>query len=217
MDSALTAATLCRSLAAAPRLDQPYRHWTPRAMLDGSVALHLAQLPVSLPEADLSSGTRAANNDCRLFFNAEGQANDPAMKALAEAFQSPAVVAAWERMCGLDLSGTFARIEYCRDGDGFWLEPHTDIGAKRVTILIYLSTGPGAEGWGTDVYAGPEAEPQSAPGDFNCGLVFVPGENTWHGFHKRPITGIRRSLMLNYVGPEWRARHELCFPDRAVK
>ena len=44
-----------------------------------------------------------------------------------------------------------------------------------------------------------------------------PGSDTWHGFERRRILGLRRSLMLNYVGAEWRARQELCFPDRAVK
>jgi hypothetical protein len=58
---------------------------------------------------------------------------------------------------------------------------------------------------------------ESAPGDFNCGLIFIPGTKSYHGFEKRPIKGIRRSLMLNYVGPEWRARHELCFPNHPVK
>jgi len=217
MSPSRTAATLCRSLDAANAQSWPYRHWLPRGMLDGDVALALASMPVQVTAQDLSAGTRAANNACRVFFNAEGQAANPAMKALAEAFQSPEVVAAWEKMCGIDLTGTHARIEYCRDGEGFWLEPHTDIGAKRITILIYLSTGDGAEGWGTDVYEGPDKPPMTVPGDFNCGMVFIPGEDTWHGFSPRPISGIRRSLMLNYVGPEWRARHELCFPETAVK
>ena len=31
-----------------------------------------------------------------------------------------------------------------------------------------------------------------------------------------PLSGIRRSLIVNYVGPEWRARHELAYPDVPV-
>jgi hypothetical protein len=30
-------------------------------------------------------------------------------------------------------------LELCLDTDGFWLEPHTDIGAKKLTLLISLS------------------------------------------------------------------------------
>jgi hypothetical protein len=47
-------------------------------------------------------------------------------------------------------------------------------------------------------------------------LIFIPAADTWHGFHRRPINGVRRSLIVNYVKPEWRPRNELAFPDRAV-
>ena len=44
----------------------------------------------------------------------------------------------------------------------------------------------------------------------------MPASDTWHGFHKRPIAGVRRSLIVNYVKPEWRSRHELAYPDHAA-
>jgi hypothetical protein len=53
-------------------------------------------------------------------------------------------------------------------------------------------------------------------GAFNTALVFVPGADTWHGFAPRPIRGARRSLIVNYVKPEWRSRHELAYPETAV-
>jgi hypothetical protein len=213
-----TAGTLKRSLAESRPLDTPYRHWRPRFMLDSNTARALADLPVAVPaDLDLSSGRRETNNKTRLFFDTAGQAGNPSMRAVAEAMQSPEIVAVWEALCGIDLTGTFLRIEYCRDCDGFWLEPHTDIGAKRITIMNFLSTGEEAGSWGTDIYDNNRQFRESVPGEYNCGLVFVPGSDTFHGFRKRPINGLRRSLMLNYVGPEWRARHELCFPDRPVK
>ena len=55
-----------------------------------------------------------------------------------------------------------------------------------------------------------------APGTFNAGLVFIPGADTWHGFARRPIRGVRRSVIINYVKPEWRARHELAYPSAPV-
>jgi hypothetical protein len=48
-------------------------------------------------------------------------------------------------------------------------------------------------------------------------MIFVPGDATWHDFEKRPIEGVRRSLILNYVTHEWRAREQLSYPDRAVR
>lgn len=218
MNAAVTLGTLKRSLEGAQTQDKPFRHWRPRGMLDGGTALALTTLPVDMPaDLDLAAGRRETNNDSRKFFDPDGQSRSAAMRAVAEALQSNEGVAAFESLCGINLSGTFLRIEYCRDSEGFWLEPHTDIGAKRLTVLIYLSTGDGAETWGTDVYDGERALVESLPCDFNCGLVFVPGTDTWHGFHKRPIQGIRRTVMVNYVGPEWRARHELCFADRPVR
>ena len=49
----------------------------------------------------------------------------------------------------------------------------------------------------------------------NSGVIFMPGSDTWHGFRKRAIDGVRRSLIVNYVKPEWRARHELLLPGSA--
>ena len=97
-----------------------------------------------------------------------------------------------------------------------WLEPHTDIGAKMLTLLIYLSDHPDAAQWGTDVMDAAGTVHATAPGVFNAGLMFVPGADTWHGFTRRRIDGVRRSLIVNYVTPAWRSRHELAFPHQPV-
>ena len=47
-------------------------------------------------------------------------------------------------------------------------------------------------------------------------MIFVAGPNTWHGFDKRPIDGVRRLMEINYVAPSWRDRDQLCFPDRPI-
>ncbi|MFY7958508.1 MAG: 2OG-Fe(II) oxygenase, partial [Elsteraceae bacterium] len=123
---------------------------------------------------------------------------------------------AFETLCGVSLAGGYLRVEYCLDSKGFWLEPHTDIGAKLFTHLIYLSTGPGSEAWGTDLLR-PDGELVArAPATPNSGLIFIPASDSWHGFAPRPIEGVRRTLIVNYVREEWRARHELCFPEQPV-
>ncbi len=48
-------------------------------------------------------------------------------------------------------------------------------------------------------------------------MIFVPGSDTWHGFEKRPIAGVRRSVILNYVTDEWRAREQLSYPEAPVR
>lgn len=127
--------------------------------------------------------------------------------------KAPEAVATIERTCGIDLTGTYLRVEYCMDTDGFWLEPHTDIGAKRFTMLCYLSVGEGSDPCGTDVLDGNHRVVARAPFERNSGLIFIPSPDTWHGFAPRRINGVRKTLMVNYVGEEWRARHELAFAD----
>ena len=88
---------------------------------------------------------------------------------------------------------------------------------KKFTCLIYLSDGPGHEKLGTDIYETPEKHFGVSPFKRGAAMVFVPGDNTWHGFEKRRIEGVRRSVILNYVTHEWRAREQLSYPDRTVR
>jgi len=195
----------------------PFRHWTLPSAFPDDLAESLAVLPFAPPSIVDTEGRRETHNSTRTFFNAEQQGQYPACRAVAEVFQNPKTVAAIGRMTGADLHGSYLRIEYCLDGDGFWLEPHTDIGAKRLTLLAYLSRGAESESWGTDFLDDEHALVKRVPCRFNTGVLFLPAADTWHSFPKRPIDGVRRTVIVNYVGPEWRARHELCFPGRAVR
>lgn len=205
------------SLAAAGYETAPFAHWLLRAPFGQGVALELGALPFQPPRIGDTDGRRETHNSTRIFFDRTRQADHAVCRAVAEAFQSAGTVSAITRATGADLDGTSLRIEYCLDLDGFWLEPHTDIGAKRFTMLIYLSGGPRAIDWGTDLCNGDGSLYARVPCVFDTGLIFVPSSDTWHGFAKRPIDGVRRSIIVNYVGPEWRARHELAFPERPVR
>jgi hypothetical protein len=48
-------------------------------------------------------------------------------------------------------------------------------------------------------------------------LLFVPSDHTWHGFEPRPFEGVRKSVIINYVTAEWRAREQLAYPDAPVR
>jgi hypothetical protein len=88
---------------------------------------------------------------------------------------------------------------------------------KKFTCLIYLSDGPGHAGLGTDIYWSRERHFGVSPFKRGAAMVFVPGDDTWHGFEKRPIEGVRRSVILNYVTRDWRAREQLSYPEQAVR
>ena len=139
----------------------------------------------------------------------------PVCRNLADAFHHPATVAMVEDVTGARLDGCCLRIEYAQDTDGFWLQPHTDLGVKKFTLLYYL--GPkGVLDLGTDVYADADTWSHRAPFEPGGALAFVPSDSTWHGFERRPIPVVRKSLIINYVTEEWRAREQLAYPDRPV-
>jgi hypothetical protein len=215
-DAGAIGACFARSLAAAEAVGTPYPHWLLREALPRDVATRLRELPIPAPRIGDTMGKRETNNATRSYFSVENRARFPVCGAIADAFQAGPAVDAIGTICGARIAGAYLRIEYCQDTDGFWLEPHTDIGAKLFTLLIYLSDGPGAEDWGTDIYDADKRHVGRAPFGFNRGLIFIPGSDTWHGFQPRPIRGIRRSIIVNYVKDEWRAREQLSFPDRPL-
>jgi len=205
-----------RALVAAAAPSEPYRHWLLCEALPREASHGIAALPFAPPAIGDTLGKRETHNSTRVFFSAENQRDHAVCAAVAEAFQSKAVTDALQERTGSDLSGSFLRIEYCQDTDGFWLEPHTDIGAKLFTMLVYLSDRPEAAGWGTDIYAAAGRHLGAVDGSFNRGLIFIPGRDTWHGVKKRDFAGVRKSIIVNFVKPEWRSRHELAFSDTPV-
>ncbi len=208
---------LRRALHDSDRRTWPFRHWLTAATLPEILSRRLATRTLAAPIIADTLGKRETHNASRVFVNADAWRIVTDYADLAETFQDDATVGLLADMTGQALDGGFLRIEYCLDTDGFWLEPHTDIGAKLLTFLIYLSDSPEADDWGTDLMTPDGMVLGRAPGGFGKGLVFVPGPDTWHGFTRRPITGIRRSLIVNYVKPEWRSRNELAFPDQPVR
>jgi len=210
-------AHLHAALAAGHQSEVPFRHWTLAEVLPRETCAAVRSLPFEVPGMGGLPGRREAINEQRSFFGVEQRARFGVCDALAQAFQAPSTVALLQRRCASVLAGASLRIEYCQDTDGFWLEPHTDIGAKLFTMLVYLSDGADAENWGTDLLLDARGTLVGrASGAFDTGLIFIPAADTWHGFAPRLIDGIRRTLIINYVRPEWRARHELCFPDMPV-
>jgi len=210
-------ATLCASFRAARRFEQPYLHFLVEDLFPKPVVTALDKLPFAAPSLDGVSGKRELHNDSRSYFDAARMAQFPVMAAVAEALQSPRVTTTIAQAYGAPLDDTFLRLEYALDVDGFWLEPHTDLGVKKFTCLIYLSDGPDHASLGTDIYASRENHWGRSPFVQNSAMIFVPGEGTWHGFEKRPIAGVRRSVILNYVTHDWRAREQLSFPEAPIR
>ena len=137
-------------------------------------------------------------------------------RSVAAALQDRQVTSTIERRFGAKLGGTYLRIEFAQDVDGFWLEPHTDIGVKAFTFLLYLSKDPAHAGFGTDIYDNDKKWVGRSPFASDAGMIFVPSTITYHGFEPRKIEGVRKSLVINYVTNDWRAREQLAFPEQPV-
>jgi hypothetical protein len=208
--------SLMRSFAHAKRSDRPYRYWLLTSCLPLSLVDEVLALPFSVADLAGVSGKRELHNATRSYFDPEARAKHACVSQISNALQDERVIAAIEEDFGAKLGGTYLRIEYAQDVDGFWLEPHTDIGVKAFTFLLYLSKDPAHADLGTDVYDAAKSWVGRTPYASNAGMIFVPSTTTYHGFEKRQIAGVRKLLVVNYVTSEWRAREQLAFPDRVI-
>ena len=205
----------CASIAARKAHDEPYRWWLIENTLPKAALHELANLPFAPPSLEGVSGKRELHNESRSYFDAAGQTRFPVMKVIAEALQSRRMTRAIHDAFGAPIDDTYLRLEYALDIDGFWLEPHTDLGVKKFTCLLYLTEG--HEELGTDIYRSREEHFGRTPFIPGAAMIFVPTDSTFHGFEKRPIQGVRKSMILNYVTRDWRAREQLSFPDATVR
>jgi hypothetical protein len=208
---------LSASLQSAQVEDQPYRHWLWREVFPEEIVKDMSTLPFPKPELQGVSGKRELHNDSRHYFDAANKARFAVCDKVARLFQAEETVRLLQDATGADLTGTNVRIEYTLDADCFWLQPHTDLGVKRITILFYMPDAPDQEDLGTDIYADAETWAARPPFKWNTALAFVPSDHTFHGFESRDIPRVRRTVIINYVTQDWRAREQLTYPDIPVR
>jgi hypothetical protein len=204
------------AVTRSERADWPFRHWRMRDVFPETLCTAILVLPIAPPVLGKTDGTRASYNSQRIFITPLLQAKFPVCAALVDALQSPAVARVMADTCNIDVQGSFLRMEYMQDLDGAWLEPHRDIPEKLFSMVVYLFTGPDAKDWGTDIYDAEQRWVARSSGEFNSGVIFVPGPATWHGFDPRPIVGVRRLMEINYVRSDWRDLDQLSSPENPI-
>jgi hypothetical protein len=205
--------TFLKSIDNGERSETPYRHWLLTACLPADTVDDILALPFDAPSLEGISGKRELHNNTRRYFDVENRKSFPVCEAVAQAFQDERVIRTVEKTFGTNLKDTYLRMEFAQDIDGFWLEPHSDLGVKLFTMLLYLSKDPRHGDLGTDIFDGNKQHVGRSPFASNAAMIFVPADDTFHGFVKRPILGVRTSLIINYVTDEWRAREQLAFPE----
>jgi hypothetical protein len=207
---------LLESIATSERHETPYRHWFLERCLPEEAVDRILALPFPAPDLGGVSGRRELHNATRTYFDVENRARHPVCAGFCEALQDERVTGRIAQHFGARLAGTFLRVEYAQDSGGFWLEPHTDLGVKTFTMLLYMSKDPAHADLGTDIYDSEKKHVGRSPFAPNAALIFVPSDITYHGFEPRRIEGVRKSVIINYVTAEWRAREQLAFPDRPI-
>ena len=175
------------SLESAEHKPKPYPHWFLKNCVPPETIDEINALPLAAPEIGGISGKRELHNATRNYFDRDNQARFPVARAVAEAFQMQSVTDRIASYFGANLSGTYLRIEYAQDTDGFWLEPHTDLGVKQFTMLLYCSREPSHRDLGTDIYDSEKRHVGRSPFEPGGALVFIPADDTYHGFEPRPI------------------------------
>jgi hypothetical protein len=205
------------SIEASKVTEKPYRHWFLTKCLPADAAQAVLDLPFPAPELGGISGKREVHNATRKYFDQENMGKYPVCKAFNEAFQDKRVTEKVAKFFGTNLDGSYLRVEVAQDTDGFWLEPHTDLGVKMFTMLLYMSPDPQHSVLGTDIYAADKTHVGRSPFQSNAAMVFVPSDITYHGFEPRTIEGVRKSVIINYVTNDWRAREQLAYPETPIK
>ena len=210
-DTNLVADQFLSCLNKANHATWPFDYWLLENALPDGFAASIANLPFDPPSGSIFNGRRETNNTTRVYFSPENQARFDVCRQVADGFKSTHVIEEIERTTGTNLENTQLRIEYCQDIEGFWLEPHTDIFAKKFTMLVYLADDPTLANAGTDIHEGPPDYKYvvSAPYARNKGVIFIPGKDTWHAVGKRPMKSVRKSIIINYVDKSWRDTWEL--------
>ena len=209
-------ASMHEAIANSTAVAAPYKHWFVTKCLPADAVTAIQALPFAAPALSGISGKRELHNATRTYFDAGNREKFPVCQAVADGFQSPAMTEHIEKVYGINLKGSYLRIEFAQDINGFWLEPHTDLGVKVFTMLLYLSTDPQHSVLGTDIYDNDKNHIGRSPFVPNGAMIFVPSNNTYHGFEPRQIDGVRKSIIINYVTNEWKAREQLAFPQAPI-
>lgn len=194
----------------------PYPHYVIKNAFTPALIEDTKNLPYETYDLNYVDGSREEFNKYRQYLTPEVIEKNDCAKEIANVFLSKDVISFIEKKGNISLKDTLLRIEHTIDRKNFWLNPHTDLGVKKFTALLYLSSGEEMDSWGTDIYYNAHKHCKKVPYSPNTMLIFFPTDKTWHGFEPNNITGTRRTFIINYVTTEWKNRQELVHPTKTV-
>ncbi len=183
--------------------DYPFTHWIFKDFLSDTFCKKIFDQITIHSTPTIYDGTRAgdyllaAQNQTRFYLTPEIINHYPFLKEIITTMCCSDIAEKIASIFSTNLSNCFLRVEYIEDKNGFYLRPHRDIIEKILTIFVYLGDAPA--NYGTDFYDNQKQWVKTIPFKHNTGYIFVPGTDTWHGFEKKKIEGVRKALLINYV------------------
>jgi hypothetical protein len=198
----------CYQILTANKFTYPFLHWTIINIIPTDLLLSLSLITCSTNQPYSCNGLREGTNR-RIPITVDAIATNETFANVANIFCDRLVVQSLRHTTGKSINESKLRISLCIDQQGFWLKPHTDISKKLLTIIIYINQTQKSEKLGTDLYDAMGNLIYRTSSEANNALLFIPSQDTYHGFEKSFITGERRTLIINYVNDEWKDVHDL--------
>lgn len=150
------------------------------------------------------TGARECTNKFRKFVTRK---QTPELAEVFRHWDTPQSRDYFSKISNRDCSDGRLRIELCQDNAGFYLDQHIDINEKLITLQVYL--GEGDISWGTSIYNPDHTLYHTNKFIHNTGWMSFMESPLWHGVEASSITGLRRSIIINYVVGDWIDIHQL--------
>ena len=167
--------------------NNPWKHWIVDDFLDADTLAEVKSVEHTVEQAE--PGRRYDSK--RLFISDEHEKQYPNLYHLYRSLHNGAYKTFFQYYTGIDYTDLFPRIEVISDIGDFWLEPHYDRPAKRLSALLYTDHTQLYPG--TGLGDGTRVESK----DNRC-FFFVAGEHSLHDYPLVHFPTVRRCVQINY-------------------
>ena len=174
----------------------PFNHYTFDNFFNNNEINELKKIELN-NNSSILAGKRISNNN-RYYLTVENIKNNNVLGEIVKYFLDYNVVNFFENKHNLKLKDSYLRVELVGDKKGSFLEPHTDIEEKIISLLIYLNDTNEDGVIGTSLYDNDHNYIKTVPYIDNTGFYFLPGKDTWHGLESVNVKEIRKVIMINY-------------------
>ena len=178
----------------------PYKHFILKNCFQNETLGEINKIINDLHVNGNNKGKREDNTK-RYFVDKNNIILDGQLYKSVQQLTSKDAVKFFEKLIGNEVSfkDCFLRMEIILDTSNFWLEKHTDIVEKKMSLIIYLNDNNEPLENGTDVYDESGNFVKSIPFEHNTGFLFYPSHDTWHGLEKGKQIRKRKCVLINYV------------------